>query len=84
MKKVANNRRGQMVIESVLLMIVMLSIFIASVNALRDGQFLAKLIGRPWGQVAGMLECGVWGPPKTACQSLPGQPGRSLSLNPNL
>ena len=80
--KILMNGRGQIVIESVLLMVVMLSIFIASVNALRDGQFLAKLVERPWESVAGMIECGVWGTPATACKSLPNQKNRNISLQP--
>lgn len=76
------NQSGQFLIEGILLMVVMLSIFIASINALKEGHFLAKLIERPWGQVQGMIECGVWGPPKTACRALPGQPKRNVSLDP--
>ena len=77
-----SNQHGQFLIESVLLMIVMLSIFIASTNALKDSHFLAKLIEKPWGQVQGMLECGVWGPPQSACKLLPGQTKRNASLDP--
>jgi hypothetical protein len=76
-----NNQRGQFLIESVLLMIVMLSIFIASTNALKDSHFLAKLIEKPWGRVQGMIECGVWGPPQAACKLLPGQTQRNNSLD---
>lgn len=82
MKNFAGNNKGQFVIEAVLLMVVGLSIFIAATNNLRESKFLAKLIERPWGQVAGMLECGVWGPREKACQQLPGQSSRSLSLDP--
>lgn len=76
------NQQGQFLIEGVLLMVVMLSIFIASINALRDGRFLSKLVERPWEQVQGMIECGVWGPPQTSCKALPGQPKRNVSLDP--
>lgn len=82
MRSISYDERGQFAIEAVLLMVVMLSIFIASTNALRDGKFLAKLVGNPWEQVAGMIECGVWAPPKTACKSLPSQPDRNISLDP--
>lgn len=81
--KVQNNQRGQFLIESVLLIVVMVGIFMAGTNALRDKKFLAKLIGGPWEQVQGMIECGVWGPPKKSCAKLPGQTSRTISMDPN-
>ncbi|MDG0814825.1 TadE/TadG family type IV pilus assembly protein [Bdellovibrio svalbardensis] len=83
MKSTLQNQRGQFVIEAVLLMVVMLGVFIASMNTLREGKYLANLIERPWAEVQGMLECGVWGPPSKACKTLPGQLGRQVSLKPN-
>lgn len=77
------NQGGQFLIEGVLLMVVMLGIFVASMNALREGHFLASLIEQPWGQVQGMIECGVWGSPQIACKSLPGQVNRNASLEPS-
>ncbi len=82
MKFTRGSQQGQFVIEGVLLMVVMLSLFVASTNALREGKYLSSLIERPWGEVQGMLECGVWGPPSKACKSLPGQLGRQVSLKP--
>lgn len=83
MKVTRRHQKGQFVIEAVLLMVVMLSIFIASMNTLREGKYLATLIERPWDEVKGMLECGVWGQPSKACKTLPGQLGRQVSLKPD-
>lgn len=83
MKITRLNQHGQFVIEAVLLMVVMLSIFVASMNTLREGKYLANLVERPWAEVQGMLECGVWGQPAKACKTLPGQLDRQVSLKPN-
>jgi hypothetical protein len=77
-----SDQKGQFLVESILLMVVFLGIFIAGTKSLRENHFLSNLIERPWAQVQGMIECGVWGPPKTACRFLPNQPKRSLSLDP--
>ena len=83
MKITRLNQRGQFVIESVLLMVVMMGLFVTSMNTLREGKYLSNMVERPWAEVQGMLECGVWGPPSKACKSLPGQLGRQVSLKPN-
>ncbi|QDK36201.1 hypothetical protein [Bdellovibrio sp. NC01] len=82
MLRTVRNQRGQFVIEGVLLMIVMVSIFIASMKTLREGKYLANMIERPWAEVSGMLECGSWGSPATACKNHPNQSQRSVSLKP--
>ncbi|UYL10442.1 hypothetical protein B9G69_007595 [Bdellovibrio sp. SKB1291214] len=82
-KSLVANRKGQFVIEAVLLMIVMLGIFMASMSQLRESKFLAKMITGPWDKVAGMMESGVWLSAKDARQKHPNQKDRSISLNPN-
>ncbi|WP_413583124.1 hypothetical protein [Bdellovibrio sp. HCB288] len=79
---VANNK-GQLVIEAVLLMVVMVGIFVASMNALRGSNFLANMISGPWDRVAGMMESGVWKPAKDARQMHPNQRSRGISVDPN-
>ncbi|QDK43778.1 MULTISPECIES: hypothetical protein [unclassified Bdellovibrio] len=76
------NQKGQFVIEAVLLMIVMVGIFVASMNALRDSKFLSKLVSGPWERVAGMMESGVWAPAKEARQQHPNQRDRSITNRP--
>lgn len=55
-----SNNKGQFVIEAVLLMVVMVSVFMASVNFLKDKKFVAKLVSSPWIKISGMIEAGVW------------------------
>ncbi|MBO9667302.1 MAG: hypothetical protein J7501_10880 [Bdellovibrio sp.] len=82
MNKYLSNQKGQFVIEAVLLMVVMLSIFIASINALKDSKYLSKLVSGPWVTVAGMIESGVWEPADAARKKHPNQFDRTLSIDP--
>ncbi|WP_413576527.1 hypothetical protein ACLVWU_00630 [Bdellovibrio sp. HCB290] len=82
-KSFVANRKGQLVIEAVLLMVVMVGIFVASMNALRGSNFLAKMVTGPWDRVAGMMESGVWSPAKDARQKHPNQRNRGISIDPN-
>ncbi|WP_413559313.1 hypothetical protein [Bdellovibrio sp. HCB209] len=83
-KSFAANNKGQFVIEAVLLMIVMVGIFIGSMNALRDSKFLSKIVTGPWERVAGMMESGVWVAAKDAQKQHPNQRDRSVSFNPSM
>ncbi|WP_253696544.1 hypothetical protein ACLWBD_00610 [Bdellovibrio sp. HCB117] len=76
------NRKGQFVIEAVLLMVVGVSFFIWGTNQLREQKILAKLIGGPWEKVSGMIESGVWETPDKARANHPNQIDRSLTIDP--
>lgn len=82
MKNSLHNQRGQFVIESVLMIIVLMGVFTASVKALQDNKFLAKVVEEPWGRVQGMLECGVWGTPAKVCKTMASSTPRTISLDP--
>lgn len=82
MKKLVRNNKGQFVIETVLLMIVMVGFFIAGTTKLKESKALAKMIAGPWEQVSGMIESGVWDSPDAARKKHPNQIERSLSLDP--
>lgn len=81
MKKIVRNNKGQFLIETVLMMIVMVGLFIAATSKLRETKALAKMIGGPWEQVSGMIESGVWDGPEAARKKHPNQINRSLSLD---
>lgn len=82
MKNSLRNQRGQFVIESVLLIIVLMGVFTASVKALQDNKFMAKIVEEPWGRIQGMLECGVWGAPTKVCKNMASSSARTISLDP--
>ncbi|MFP5518335.1 MAG: hypothetical protein ACLGGX_00400 [Bdellovibrionia bacterium] len=76
------NSRGQFAIETILIMLIMVSALLWTTNMIREEQLLAKLIGGPWAKVNGMIECGSWAPQKDACQNHPAQRDRVLSYDP--
>ena len=82
MKNPLRNRKGQFLIENVLMMIVTIGFLIFATKSLREGKYLAKLISEPWLKVSGMIEAGVWEAPKTAQSKHPNQINRSLALDP--
>ncbi|HPI40619.1 MAG TPA: hypothetical protein PLJ21_07425 [Pseudobdellovibrionaceae bacterium] len=83
------NQKGQFVIESILLAVLTLGIFMFVTKQLQESQFLSRLISEPWGYIAGMSEAGVWETPDKAKSMHPnlasrtGQ-NRNLSLEPEL
>lgn len=82
MRNPLHNRKGQFVIEGVLLMVVTISAFLWATNQLRQGQFLAKMISGPWEKISGMIESGVWDAPAKARKLHPNQLGRSNTAKP--
>lgn len=83
MRNLAFDKKGQFVIEGVLLMVVTVGAFLWATNQIREGKYLAKLIGGPWEQMSGMIEAGVWKPPGEARSLHPNQIGRSSTVRPD-
>ncbi|MNJ93518.1 hypothetical protein D3C87_112000 [compost metagenome] len=83
MRRTLSNQKGQFVIETVLLMMVTVGFFLWSMNQLREGKYLSKMISGPWQKVSGMIESGVWEEPEAARQLHPNQIDRSLAWRPD-
>lgn len=64
------NQAGQVTIEAVIIMIVLVGIFGFVTKTLESEKFLASMIRSPWGSLVGMIENGVWG-------------AQTLDLHPN-
>lgn len=82
MRCLVRNNKGQFLIETVLLMVLTLGLFMASANFLREKKVLAKLIASPWEKASGMIEAGIWDKPEQARTKHPNQIKRSLTLDP--
>lgn len=82
MRRPVLNNKGQFVIETVLMMIVTIGVFLWGTNQLREQKFLAKLISGPWEKVSGMIESGVWEAPESARGLHPNQIKRSITVKP--
>lgn len=74
------NEKGQIAVEYILLLVVMLGIFVAAKNVLSSSNAIANFVQKPWQLVAGMIEVGVWGDPRTVRSLHPGQIGRHNSF----
>lgn len=82
MRNPLSNNNGQVIIENVLLMTILIGGIIFLSNSLRESQTVAKLVSGPWTKISGMLECGVWEAPSKACTKHPNQTDRSVSYDP--
>ena len=65
------NQRGQLALEAVLLMTVILSATLFGIKALKDNDVLSKLVESPWERTSGMIENGIWGPPAANRKKVP-------------
>lgn len=61
MKTVRNNK-GQMLIETVLMMTVLLLVATLVASQFRENNFIASLVSGPWKNLSGMMQNGVWAP----------------------
>jgi len=53
------NEKGQAVLESAMMMMVILAVWLAVSGALRRSDFFQKLFGTPWGRLANTMEFGI-------------------------
>lgn len=60
LKQSFKNQSGQLVVEAILLMIVLLGMSFLVSQYLKDSQFAKKLTAEPWARLTGMIECGTW------------------------
>ncbi len=65
------NNSGQLTIEAVVILSVLVSVMFAGTRALREKRVLASLVQQPWSYVAGMIENGMWMPPEAGKGSHP-------------
>lgn len=79
------NQRGQVIIEYILMMVVMLTLSFMIQKFLKSSEFIQKLSIQPWGRLDGMIQCGVWKPcgVETKAPGMhPNTKERVLSLDP--
>lgn len=61
MRRILKNRRGQFVVEGILLSVVLVGVLMLLTKKIREEKVVAKMVTGPWTKVAGMTESGVWG-----------------------
>lgn len=60
MRTSLRNQRGQMTIEAVLLLVIMVAIFTVVHRSISSRNMLSQIVQGPWGYVSGMISNGVW------------------------
>lgn len=75
--------KGQSIVEAVLLLALIVFGLNISISALKQNDFLGKIVGGPWSYAQNMIEHGVWTKDaKIAEAQRPGARSKILSLNP--
>lgn len=59
-KSLLRNQRGQFVIEGLLLMVVLLSVFVFLSGKIKESGIVSQMVTGPWSKIAGMTETGTW------------------------
>ena len=67
------NKKGQMTLEAVLIMTVMVSILTVISNKANEANLLTTLVQKPWSHIRGMIEDAYWD-----------HPSKSKTKHPNL
>lgn len=75
-----NNQGGQMIVEYILLTVVAIGLSVLISSSLKENEFLGKLISSPWTSLAGMIQNGSWGDPKSTIPNHPNHHQNSASL----
>ncbi len=57
------NSSGQMLVETILIMALLLAVFLLLVGQFRSNELAARLVTSPWVHLSGLIQNGVWGPP---------------------
>ena len=75
-----NEQSGQMIVESVLIMTMLVGFaFIVSSN-MRSSETISKLVSGPWANLAGVIQNGAWGSPQSTMRRHPSNFEKKISL----
>jgi len=74
------SQRGQMMIEGVLIMVVLMGMTLLVARYFKDQELLKKLISGPWVSLAGLLQNGVWLPKDRGTLSHPNGHTRHITI----
>jgi hypothetical protein len=54
------NNRGQMTIEAILILTIMIGIFTMVHKTMQSKDYMGRLVSGPWSYIQGMVENGIW------------------------
>lgn len=76
---------GQVIVENILLMVVLIGVFMSIINALKGQGLATRFTQDPWAKLNGMIQCGNWTPcgvEKPTAGVHPNTNNRVLTLDP--
>lgn len=71
---------GQMIVESVLIMTMLVGFAYIVTSYFRSNEVLASLISSPWTNLSGVIQNGTWAPPTQNMRQHPNDMDRRISL----
>lgn len=74
------NRRGQMTVEIVLMITVVVFAAVMVAKFFRDEEIFGNLVSGPWSRLAAMIQNGVWAPYDDSMVQHPNSFGRVSSV----
>lgn len=80
--KALQNNRGQMTVEAVLLLVVFVAFMQIANGAIKEQDFLRKMVSGPWLYLQGMIQNGVWAEGNAGSDIHPNVYGRRASPEP--
>ena len=76
-----NNQGGQLILEAVLILVMLTGFGLAVGNYFKKNEVLRQLVSGPWQNLSGMLQNGVWAPPKTGAGQHPNGHNRHVVID---
>jgi len=76
------SKSGQMTIEAILILMLMVSIFTLTQRKIKESGYFRQIVSGPWAHIAGMIENGVWKPVDEGKKTHPNVFGRRASPEP--
>ncbi|MES2855668.1 MAG: hypothetical protein V4692_07385 [Bdellovibrionota bacterium] len=76
----SSHQSGQMTIEAILIMTILMAITVAVSSGIRNQQVLASIVEGPWAATQGMIEDGVWQPVSVSKVAHPSKSSRRRSF----
>jgi hypothetical protein len=74
------NKKGQVTVEAVLIMVVLVGFVTLLSKTFQSEELLLKLVQGPWKNLDGMIQNGVWGTPQKTIANHPNDHERHASL----
>lgn len=80
MKPAVGNEKGQLIVEAVLIIVMLMGLTMLAANYFKNNELLKQMISGPWQNLAGMLQNGVWASRSSGAVIHPNSFGRNVVI----